>query len=65
MGRGRDSNGFTPHDYEVAAHVMTKSKIVREWAQGLLKAFGLEPDTPEGKRFLEKKSMEQAQRIVR
>ena len=65
MARGRDNKGFTEHEMDIAVRVMSKSKIVRDWALGLTRAYGLEPDTPACNSFLDKKCMEQAQRIVR
>lgn len=61
----RDKYGFTPHDYEVAIHIMAKSKIVQDWARGELRAFGLSLDTPAGKKFFEEKCREQAERLVK
>lgn len=61
----RDKQGFTLHEREVAVRVMAKSKSVREWAEGELRAFGLRLDTPAGKKFFKEKCLEQAQRLVR
>ena len=65
MTRGRDKHGLTPHDHETAVRVMAKSKIVRQWAEGELRAFGLNPDTPTGRKFFEEKCREQATRLVK
>lgn len=61
----RDKNGFTPRDREIAIQVMAKSKLVRQWAEGELRAYGLSPDTPIGKKFFEGKCKEQAERLVK
>lgn len=61
----RNNKGFTEHEMDVAVRVMMKSKLVREWAEGELRAFGLSLDTVVGKKFLEQKSREQAQRLVK
>jgi len=61
----RDKYGFTTRDYEVAVRIMSKSKLVRQWAEGELRAYGLGLDTVAGKKFLEQKAREQAERLVR
>lgn len=62
---GRDNQGFTSHEREVAVRVMMQSKLVRQWAEGELRAFGLSVDTPAGKKFFQEKCREQAQRLVK
>ena len=61
----RDKHGFTPHNREVAIEVMAKSKIVQDWARGLARAFGVDLNTPNGRKFFEEKCREQAQRLVK
>ena len=61
----KDKYGFTPHDHEVAVQVMSKSKIVRKWAQGEAEAFGVDLSAPAGRKFFEEKCREQAQRLVK
>ena len=61
----RDKHGFTPLDRETAIQVMSKSKIVQDWARGLAKAFGVDLDTPTGKTFFKEKCREQAERLTK
>ena len=61
----RDKHGFTPHDREMAVQVMAKSKIVQDWARGLARTFGVDLNTPAGRKFLEEKCREQAERLVK
>lgn len=61
----RDKHGFTEHDRETAIQVMTKSKIVRDWAKGEARAFGVSLDTPTGRKFFEEKCRKQAERLVK
>ena len=61
----RDKHGFTPHDREIAVQVMSKSKIVRKWAEGEAEAFGVSLNTPTGRKFFTEKCREQAQRLVK
>ena len=61
----RDKHGFTPHDHEIAIQVMTKSKIVQDWARGEARAFGVSLDTSTGKKFFATACRAQAERLTR
>lgn len=61
----RDKHGFTPHDRETAVRVLVRSKIVQDWARGLARAFGVDLNTPVGRKFFEEKCREQAERLVK
>jgi len=61
----RDKHGFTPHDREIAIQVMSRSKIVQDWARGLARAYDVSLDTKTGKAFFKEKCREQAERLVK
>lgn len=61
----RDKHGFTPRDRETAVKVLMHSKIVQKWARGEARAFGVDLDTPAGRKFFQEKCREQAERIVK
>ncbi len=61
----RDKLGFTLHDYETSIRVMARSKIVQKWARGEAKAFDVDLDTPNGRKFFKDKCREQATRLIK
>jgi hypothetical protein len=41
-----------------------ETDLVRKWAQGELKAYGVSEDTPEGKKFFAEKRKKVAEKII-
>lgn len=56
---------ISKHDREIAIHVLMQSRQVRNWVDGLIKAFGIDLNTPEGRQFIEKQSRAAAERLIR
>jgi hypothetical protein len=56
---------ISKHDRETAIRVLMQSRQVKNWVDGLIKAFGIDPNTPAGKLFSEKESRKAAERLIR
>lgn len=56
---------ITPREYEIAIKVMSHSKMVREYVLGILRTFGIEPESEEGKSFIERESRKYAEALVK
>jgi hypothetical protein len=56
---------LTEEEISIAIKVMAHSKIVRKWCDGEMRAHGIDPDSPEGKRFYYKERINAAKRFVK
>jgi hypothetical protein len=56
---------FTPEEIKIAVKVLSRSKHVENWAKGELRAFGLDINSPQGKKFFNDKRMEYARRLIK
>jgi len=52
-------------DQEAAIRVLINSKSVVKWARGEMRSFGVDLDSPEGKKFFDEKRREQAIRLIK
>lgn len=55
---------FTQHQIDTAVQVLIESKLVRNWALGELKAYGLNQNSPASQKFLSEKTREIALKII-
>lgn len=55
---------FTKRQVEAAIQVLKESDLVRHWALGELRAYGVNPDSPAGQEFFSKKTEEIARKIL-
>ncbi len=55
---------FTKHEVDTAIKVLLESDYVKNWVFGELRAFGVDPSSPEGIRFIQKRSPEIAKKII-
>jgi hypothetical protein len=55
---------FTKRQLDVAIRVLMETDLVKRWAEGELRAYGIGKDTPEGKNFLLKERRKQAEKII-
>lgn len=55
---------FTQHQVDTAIEVLMDSDYVNNWVSGELKAYGVDEDSTEGKRFKEKRSREIALKLL-
>lgn len=49
---------------QIAIEVLSKSKMVRKWAKGELKAYDVDEDSPEGRKFISEKCKNIAEKIL-
>lgn len=56
---------ISKHDRETAVRVLMKSKIVRNWVEGQMRAFGVDASSPEGIQFYERESRAAAERLIK
>jgi hypothetical protein len=56
---------ISKHDREIAIRVLMQSRQVKNWVDGLITAFGIDPNTPAGHQFIEKQSRAAAERLIR
>lgn len=52
-------------DFDIAVRELSKSRFVVNWAKGELKAYGIDPNSPEGKAFIERESIKYARKILK
>ena len=55
---------FTRRELEIAVQVLMETDLVKNWAEGELRAFGIQDSTAREK-FLEKQKRKIAERIIR
>jgi len=55
---------FNRRQIDSAIKVLAETDLVKNWASGELKAYGMSIDTPAGQKFYDEKRLEQAQRII-
>lgn len=58
-------NKIPKPDRDAAIRVLKQSKIVKNWVSGQMRAFGVDPDSPEGKAFYERESEAAAERLIK
>ena len=63
MGKIKPNPVLTP-DEEAALRVLIKSEHVQNWARGELAAYGIRPDSPEGKKFISEHTRTHALKII-
>lgn len=56
---------FTPEEIETAVKVMSYSKMVEKWLKNTLKAYNIDPKSPEGRKFCREKREQEARKLVR
>ena len=61
----RNSYGYTPNQMEIAAQVLSKAKICRQWARGQANFFDIDLESAEGIRFLDSQSLIHARHLLR
>lgn len=61
----RNSKGFTQHERDTAIRVLMKSEAVQEWLKGTARAYDVDLDTPEGKRFAEREGRKHAEKLIK
>ena len=61
----RSHSKFTKHEIETAIRVLMEAKIVRNWVESEAKFFGVDLDTPKGKKFSETNARVMAERLIR
>lgn len=55
---------FTSRQKSIAIRVLIETTLVKNWALGELRAYGLEPTSVDGQKFLREKRRELAERII-
>jgi hypothetical protein len=55
---------FTKHQLETAIEVLMETDLIRKWAVGELRAYGVPENTPEGRKFVLEQRRKIAEKIV-
>jgi len=55
---------FTTRQKAIAIKVLMETTLVKNWALGELKAYGLDPASADGQKFLQEKRKELAERTI-
>lgn len=61
----RSKKKFTKAQIETAIQVLMETDMVKNWAEGELRAFGVQPDAAAGAKFIEEQKRKVAERIVK
>ena len=56
---------FTRSQTRAAIEVLSNSKMVREWVEGMAKAYNVDLTTPEGQEFYRKQAEHIAKRLIK
>ena len=55
----------TPEEIETAIRVLSQARVVTKRTMGLLKAFGIDPESEEGKKFVERENRRMAEELIK
>lgn len=55
---------FSEAEMRTAVRVAVQSRMVKNWVRGEMRAFEVDPNSPEGKIFIKKESVRAARRIL-
>jgi hypothetical protein len=56
---------FTPQEINTAVKVLSRSKHVDKWVKGEMRAFGIDINSEDGKKFYDAQRIEAARRLIK